>query len=114
LLYLHPALRQASLAVDKYSWTKAKYGVDYSTLPETEATLSKKQVDEEYKEWRSKSDNLDKFRTVGVFAFDEMEKEFSPVFEEYARSKYGDTRKVTMDTLLRDSNFTMGERAAKD
>jgi hypothetical protein len=35
---------------------------------------------------------LDKLRTIGVYAFDEMEKEFSPVFEEYANSMYADVR----------------------
>jgi hypothetical protein len=66
LLYLHPALRYASLGVDKYSWTKAVYNVDYSSLPDTEATLSKQQIDREYAEWKEKSDDLDKFRTIGV------------------------------------------------
>jgi hypothetical protein len=42
-----------------------------------------------------------------------MEKEFSPVFEEYANSMYSDVRKVTMDTLLRDSNFTIGTLVQK-
>lgn len=113
LLYLHPALRYAALGVDKYSWTKAVYNTDYSSLPETEATLSKQQIDREYSEWKAKSDDLDKFRTIGVYAFDEMEKEFSPVFEEYANSMYSDVRKVTMDTLLRDSNFTIGTLVQK-
>jgi hypothetical protein len=72
------------LSVDKYSWTQAKYGVDYSTLPDNDATLSKQQIDTEYQEWKSSSVSLDKFRTIGVYAFDEMEKEFSPIFEEYA------------------------------
>lgn len=108
LIYLQPSLRTAALGIDKYSWTKSVYGVDYSTLPQTEATLSKDQIDKEYSEWKEKSDELEKFRYIGTNAFDELEKEFSPILEEYAKSKYKDVRKVTVESLLRDVNFNIG------
>ena len=108
LIYLQPSLRTAALGIDKYSWTKSVYGVDYSTLPQTEATLSKDQIDKEYSEWKEKSDELEKFRYIGTNAFDELEKEFSSILEEYAKSKYKDVRKVTVESLLRDVNFNIG------
>jgi hypothetical protein len=88
------------LGVDKYSWTKAKYNVDYSTLQDTGASLSKASVTDEYKKWKAAANDLDKFRTIGVYAFDELEKEFSSVMEDYARTAYKDVRKVSIQNIL--------------
>lgn len=109
LLYLHPNLRNASLGVDKYSWAKAVYNVDYSSLPQSDATLSKQQIDSEYAEWKSKANDLQKFRTIGVKAFDELEKEFSSVFKEYAESQYKNIRRSTFNQVLSSLNFSIGE-----
>jgi len=113
LLYLHPALRESALGVDKYSWTKSVYNVDYSSLPQSEATLSKDQIDREYKEWKEKANDLEKFRKVGVPAFDQMEKEFSGSIEEYANTAYGDVRKITIDRVLSQLNFDLNDAASE-
>ena len=109
LIYLHPVMRNAALGVDKYSYTQAKYGKDYSTLPDTDSTLSKSKIDQEYAEWKDKANDLQKFRTVGVFAYDQMQKDFSSTLQEYAESQYKDVRKHTFDEVLRDINFDLGE-----
>jgi len=103
--------------MDKYSWTQAVYGKDYSTLPETDAALSKQQVDKEYEEWKDKSDDVQKFRTVGVNVYDEMQKEFSSALYEYAESLYKDIRDQVMhevfgkdeSKVLPVLNFTIGQ-----
>lgn len=118
LIYLHPQLRQAAFGVDKYIFTKGKYGVDYSTLQETGAGLSKASIDAEYKEWKNSNDTLEKFREIGVKGFDEAEMGFSKILKEYADSAYGDTRNTAIDEVLAESNFLlaslMNDQASRD
>lgn len=109
LIYLAPKLRNAALGVDKYSWTKAKYNVDYSTLQDTGASLSKTSVTNEYKKWKAAANDLDKFRTIGVYAFDELEKEFSSVMEDYVQTAYKDVRKVSIQNVLSQLNFELSK-----
>ena len=109
LIYLSPNLRNAALGVDKYSWTKAKYNVDYSSLQDSGASLSKSSVTEEYKKWKEAANDLDKFRTIGVYAFDELEKEFSSTIADYAQSAYKDVRKVSIQNVLSQLNFELSK-----
>ena len=108
LIYLHPDLRKAALGVDKYIFTKGKYGVDYSTLQETGAGLSKASIDAEYKKWRESSDTLDTFREIGVKGFDEAEMGFSSIFKKYADSDYANVRTRAIVQVLAASNFNLG------
>ena len=115
LAYLQKPIRDAILGMDKYSWTQAVYGKNYSDLPETDAALSKQQIDKEYEEWKDKSDDVQKFKTVGVNVYDEMQKEFSSALYEYAESLYKDIRDQVMKEVFGEEsnesglNFTIGQ-----
>lgn len=109
LQYLHPVIRKAVLNTDKYSWTESKYNVKYKDLPETGAALSKEQIDREYDEWKSKADDVIKFKEIGSDAYDLMQQLFSGTILDYANSNYGEVRKVVMDKLLREENFSWGD-----
>ncbi len=113
LIYLHPALRKAAMGVDKYIFTQGKYGVDYSSLQDTGAGLSKESINKEYAEWKQSSDNLDKMRQIGIEGFNAAEKQFSKVLKDYADTKYSDVRMKVLDSVLADSNFNL-ENLIKD
>ena len=97
LIYLHPTLRKAAMGVDKYIFTQGKYGVDYSSLQNTGAGLSKESIDKEYAEWKQSSDDLDKMRQIGIEGFNAAEKQFSKILKDYADTKYSDVRMKVLD-----------------
>ena len=109
LQYLHPVIREAVFGLDKYAYTQAKYGVDYSSLADDAAGLSKSEIDSEYEDWKKSEDNFDKFRTVGVQAYDLLQQDFSKVIFDYVNSHYGDVRKKVLENLIRKETFTLGE-----
>lgn len=108
LQYLHPVIREAVFGMDKYAYTKAKYNQNYSNLDEKAAGLSKEKIDREYENWKKSEDNFDKFKTVGVQAYDLLQQNFSKVIFDYANANYQDVRKNVLDNLFRKSNFLLG------
>ena len=95
------------ITLDKVSFTKSRYEVDYNTLPET-GNLSKESVTKEYKEYKD-NPNLEKNLDLSISAFKEMQKIFSSSIKEYAESKYKDVRYKVLSQLFdlsRYSNIT--------
>lgn len=111
LQYLQPEIRKAVLGTDKYAFTKARYGVDYTSLPDSGAALSKEQVSKEYAEWKDTADDITKFRQIGVKAYDQMQKDFSSAIFDFVDSAYGDIRDESLEDLYGDSVLTLGRNA---
>lgn len=112
--YLNPAIRGKLLNMDVQSYTKAKYNKDFIKLPETGAGLTQEALRKEHKEWMENSNVLDKYKTFVVNSLDSLESVFSPMFEDYSKSKYGDVRKNVLDKILSVNNYQLLQKFTDD
>lgn len=100
--YLIPEIRNNLVTMDLYSYTKAKYGVDYKSLPTEGATVTQNTVKTEYEQWRD-NENVDtKFMWILQNAYDNLEQTFSAAIKDYVEN-YADLRKSVLTTILSGS-----------
>lgn len=104
--YLHLPIRGLVSYISKYDYAKSKYGVDYDSLQETEGTLNKQQITQEWQEYRDKAAfDFSKFREVGMKGYDLMERKFSGAAAEYDADNYADYRSSVVKKIFRDINW---------
>lgn len=114
LAYLHKDIREKLLNLDKYSYTKSKYGVSYNELDtNTSLGVTQADVDKEYAEWKDQEKPEQKFIKVAVPAFDMMEQTLSPVIEDYVKN-YKNVRAHSIKHILSDTNALLGGYISND
>lgn len=97
--YLIPEIRNNLVTMDLYSYTRAKYGVDYKSLPTEGATNTQASIKAEYEEWKDSEDVDTKFMWILQNAYDNLEQTFSGAIKDYIEN-YADLRKNVISKVL--------------
>lgn len=114
IFYLSKPISESWLTIDKDTFSKNKYGVNFNSLPEKSLGLSKERIEKEWKEYLNSND-LRKNIEVATNAYLNLEKELNPSLEEYMVSGYDIQRARTYKLLIDlDSTIKMFNTATDD
>ena len=97
--YLNKKINQNFVTLDRNTYTKKKYKVEYSTLPETGAGLTQESIN---KEWLDSVDKRDILKELQVYteAYKALELELNKPIADYVETGYDIVRKETFDKIL--------------
>lgn len=105
LMHLNKKVNNAFLTVDKQSYAKHQYKVDYNSLPEKGFGLTQERITNEWLEYVDSSDLKSKLK-VATGAYRELEQQLNKPIAEYVTSGYDIIRAQTFKGIL-DVNETI-------
>ena len=108
LFSLNRDLHAPFVALNVLDYAKYKYNVDYKDLPEDGATLTKKMVDQEFKDIMENGDNKKDKMKVMFAAFKDYIGKYSNNIGDYAEEKHLRTREKYVD-ILTNANLLTAE-----
>lgn len=99
MFYLSKLVSKDWVLLDKDNFTRTKYGVEYSTLPQKSFSLSKEKLDTEWSEYTNSTD-LRKNIAVATDAYLEAEGELNFALTDYMESGYSAERSKTFNLAI--------------
>ena len=102
---LNPEIKDVYGSLDKDTYTRAKYGVDYNDISDSGLGITKAQIDKEWDEFLTGTDLYGKIELI-TNAYLEKEKLVNPVIADYVDNGYYEMEKQLQE-ILYDVNSTI-------
>lgn len=96
---LNPEIKELFGSLDRQTYVKTKYKVDFKDLPETGSGLNKQQVDKEWQDFLDSTDMKAKLEYISN-AYKELEKLLNIPIKNYVTSGYDIVRKNIYDNII--------------